>query len=186
MLLHVLPTLFRPEHLSQDVGSFEEIISIRYPLGSLFAGLSFLLLFAVDRLFLSKNHPHHHHHEISLSDLPGDERENPCDSIIVEIKNENTLEDSASRKDTGLKPLKAQAFVFVLALSLHSFLEGLGLSAIKREPELLSFVISLLSHKWLEAFALGATVLNAKFSKNVTFLLNLFYSTLTPIGKEMK
>ena len=83
---------------------------------------------------------------------------------------------------TDEKGSKMQAFVFVLALSLHSFLEGLGLGNISKEGELISYVIGLVSHKWLEAFALGMTVYNAKFSFTITSAFYLFYSVLTPIG----
>lgn len=219
MLLHVLPTLFEPENFmtmmnvnpnptnnnnleSVGISTYHEIVGFRYPLGCLFAGLSFLLLFAVDRLFLSKNHPHHHHHDISLSEPtdachhPSQQHQPqphgtgvdppdllaPVSSSSADLEAEKRRRESISAEKQHHAPLKAQAVVFVLALSLHSFLEGLGLCAISNRPELISFIISLLSHKWLEAFALGATVYNAKFSRKAMFSLNFFYSALTPVG----
>lgn len=75
-----------------------------------------------------------------------------------------------------------QAFVFVVALSLHSFLEGLGAAAQSNKENIFMYLISLFGHKWLEAFALGVNVLNAKFSAAFGFLLIAFYSSLTPLG----
>jgi zinc transporter ZupT len=178
MLLHVLPTLFLPQFIADPEVS-TDFIPIRYPLGPLFAGISFLLLFAVDRLFLSPGGPPHQHHAISLAEsaLPDIER-----TVHLDTVSSIEEEDAISEVKASARPRQTQAVVFVLALSLHSFLEGLGLSGIAREPELWSFVVALVSHKWLEAFALGATVLNARFSKRTTFALHLLYSLLTPIG----
>lgn len=85
-------------------------------------------------------------------------------------------------KESNEKASRAHAFIFVIALSLHSFLEGIGLSAISDWNKVLSYIIGLASHKWLEAFALGMTVYNARFSRRTNFILNLFYSSLTPLG----
>ena len=77
---------------------------------------------------------------------------------------------------------KIQCFVFVLALSMHSFLEGLGMATKNNERQLASFLISLFAHKWIEAFALGVTVFNAQFSTLYAFLLIIFYTVLAPVG----
>jgi len=77
---------------------------------------------------------------------------------------------------------QAQTFVFVVALSIHSFLEGLGMSSKSTWNSLLSFMISLFAHKWLEAFALGTSVAKACFSPLHAFLLIAVYALLTPAG----
>lgn len=187
MLLHVLPTLFQSDAVSSEDSSTSPLGegTIKYPLGCLFAGLSFLWLFAIDRLYLSKNHPHHAHNEIILdlpvmSTLPSSSK----DSSFLGTMDKDLLHvpNCGTDKSQDYTVQKTQAFVFVMALSLHSFLEGLGLASVKNETELYSFIISLFSHKWLEAFALGFTVMQARFTPCTTFILNFFYSTLTPIG----
>jgi len=77
---------------------------------------------------------------------------------------------------------KAHTFIFVIALSIHSFLEGLGMAALTNEERVIKFTIGLLAHKWLEAFALGVSVLKASFKSVYSFGLISVYSILTPLG----
>jgi zinc transporter 1/2/3 len=74
-----------------------------------------------------------------------------------------------------------KAIVFVIALSVHSFLEGLGISG-KSIKELAWYALGLVGHKWVEAFALGVSILTSPFSGRSVFLLILLYSSLTPLG----
>src|SRR5690606_36925400 len=67
----------------------------------------------------------------------------PVSSSSADLEAEKRRRESISAEKQHHAPLKAQAVVFVLALSLHSFLEGLGLCAISNRPELISFIISL-------------------------------------------
>lgn len=77
---------------------------------------------------------------------------------------------------------RTQALVFVVALSMHSFLEGLGMGTKNTKETLGLYLISLFGHKWLEAFALGVNVMNASFSRTYAAALIFFYSVLTPVG----
>ncbi|EJW01759.1 hypothetical protein EDEG_00350 [Edhazardia aedis USNM 41457] len=114
-------------------------------IGPLSAGLSFLLLVWIDKLYLAINQGEH-------------------DSVP---------------EDISLK----KAVVFVLALSIHSFLEGLGFAAkSNKRNDLGCYLLVILGHKWMEAFALGVSVANAPFIKNTANWLLILYSALTPIG----
>ena len=77
---------------------------------------------------------------------------------------------------------KLQTVIFVVALSVHSFLEGLGMVTKSTTKQLVSFLISLFMHKWIEAFALGTGVAKAAFSSAHNFWLIFLYSILTPLG----
>lgn len=77
---------------------------------------------------------------------------------------------------------QAQTMVFVFALSLHSYLEGLGAAGQCDWTGLSQFAFSLLGHKLLEAFALGVSVMRAGFSSGRTIAVLSFYSFLTPLG----
>ncbi|KAF7683227.1 Protein zntC [Astathelohania contejeani] len=76
---------------------------------------------------------------------------------------------------------QAQALLFVIALSMHSFLEGLGIPT-KTNIELLWYMIGLLGHKWVEAFALGVSIMISNFSQRTILYLLILYSALTPLG----
>jgi zinc transporter 1/2/3 len=167
-----------------------------YPWGPFFAGVSFLILFAVDRLFLTHSHcadahpptkavveksacshahhgqdHHHHHHEMSIQ--PDNEHGSCHEDDVIGGCHSDGINASST---------KAQTFVFVLALSIHSFLEGLGMATKNTSSSLVSFLISLFAHKWLEAFALGAGVAKACFSTAHSFCLIVIYALLTPVG----
>lgn len=77
-----------------------------------------------------------------------------------------------------------QTLVFVTALSVHSIVEGLGMATKNTKSSLRPFLFSLFAHKWIEAFALGASVMAAgtAFSPLFAFLISLAYSAFTPLG----
>ena len=77
---------------------------------------------------------------------------------------------------------KVQSLIFVAVLSFHSFLEGLAMSSIASNKDLISFCLSLFLHKVLEAFALGVNVFKAGFAAVHFASLIFLYSILTPIG----
>jgi len=74
------------------------------------------------------------------------------------------------------------AYIFFIALSIHSLMEGMGLGAQQTETGFLSIFIAIASHKLLEAFALGVSVYNGGFSRRISLTLLAFYSLLTPMG----
>lgn len=179
--------------------------------GLLASGFSFLVLLAIDRLFMhdhshdhshatpsstktmetsdchqdengdschhhhSDDHHHNHHTKIDLPcPLPQDE---DCGTCHEEDVMGGCHMDSLNKQST-----KSQALVFVVALSMHSFLEGFGIASKNDSTSLSSYMASMVFHKILEAFALGLNVLNANFSDSYTLGLILFYSILTPLG----
>ncbi|KAM0687359.1 hypothetical protein COBT_001406 [Conglomerata obtusa] len=126
MIFHIVPDLYEEKKF----------------LAPFCAGISFLFLFWIDKLYLQAQGEH--------DSLP--------DNITL-------------RKAT----------IFVVALSVHSFLEGIGLPA-KTGIKIKYYLLGLFGHKWIEAFALGVSINGAPFSKRAAFLLTLLYSSLTPLG----
>lgn len=90
----------------------------------------------------------------------------------VESEEQDSIPEGAGKKE---------ALVFILALSLHSFMEGLGMAS-KKGPKLIWYIVSILVHKWLEAILLGTSVLTSKINKTACFYLILIYSSLTSVG----
>jgi len=76
---------------------------------------------------------------------------------------------------------KQEAMIFIFALSLHSFMEGLGMGN-KKDEKLIYYMVSIFIHKWLEAIVLGTSVLTSSFSPAVSFVFLVIYSSLTSIG----
>lgn len=154
--------------------------------GSLAFGMSFFGLLAIDRLLLAhrhcssdqkekRRHAAKNDNDSSADYLPSSFEEGAgCHSV-------NALGgchvDGLERNST-----KVQSLVFVLALSVHSFVEGLAMHSIRTKSQLFSFTLSLLVHKCLEALALGLNIYKAQFEAFHFILLGLVYSLLTPIG----
>ncbi|KAM0675844.1 hypothetical protein GVAV_000619 [Gurleya vavrai] len=126
MIFHIVPDLYETKNF---VAPF-------------FAGVSFLFLFWIDKLYLQAQGEH--------DSLP---------------------ENVTMRK----------AVIFVVALSVHSFLEGIGLPA-KTDGQVMYYLLGLFGHKWIEAFALGVSINAAPFTRKAVFYLTLLYSSLTPFG----
>lgn len=135
-----------------------------FSLGLFLSGLSFIALLAVDVLVL--HHSHCDSKEGAGSKYGHDgERHEAIGSCTDVIKYSTS---------------KAQAFFFVVAISIHSFFEGLAFYNHAGH----TFKICIFVHKVIESFSLGLTVFSAGFSYAFGFLLMLVYSTLTPAGIE--
>ena len=217
LLMHMIPEIVAPH----SNGNCE------YQWGCFAAGVSFLLLFSVDRLFLShahceneetpkgghgghshddhshsnqadpKNIPHAHHHHGKECNHDHDHDHNDHTHSHSHARQPSSIEseelgphEDCHEADImggchmeGIRTSKSQlqTYVFVFCLSLHSLLEGLGVAG-KDESSLGNFLFGLFAHKWIEAFALGVTVLSARFSATKSFFLMGFYSILTPLG----
>jgi zinc transporter 1/2/3 len=194
-----------PAFLHSHTGQNKECSGHEYNFGPLFMGLSFLLLFAIDRLVgfgHSHDHDHSHDHEATnkmevLKSSPVDlnysvsQGHNPenshgcCETVKKGDYAESCHSDDVIggchmdylKKDTT----RAQALIFILALSIHSFLEGLALGPLGKGG-IISFSFGLIFHKVLESFALGVSIMRAQFKTSMNVTIITFYSILTPLG----
>ncbi|PRP83868.1 zinc/iron permease [Planoprotostelium fungivorum] len=76
----------------------------------------------------------------------------------------------------------AQAYIFLLAISLHSMFEGMGLGAQTDFSEVAGMLLAVFSHKWLEAFALGCSLHYAGIATRSMIAFLCAYSITTPLG----
>ncbi|GAM16957.1 hypothetical protein SAMD00019534_001320 [Acytostelium subglobosum LB1] len=76
----------------------------------------------------------------------------------------------------------SQAWIFMLALSVHSIFDGLGLGAETDPSNFYGLMVAVLAHKALDGFALGVPVFYAKFSRLQTALALSFCAAMTPLG----
>ena len=83
--------------------------------------------------------------------------------------------------DGGRLPLSS-AMVLLLALSFHSFLEGLGMGSAESHDDTLSLLLLIALHKGLAAFALGMSFLGAGLGRRATVVLGGTFALATPIG----
>ncbi|RVD93363.1 divalent heavy-metal cation transporter [Tubulinosema ratisbonensis] len=135
--------------------------------GLFLAGLVFVVLLAVDTLMLKHKHCESEKLEDHKKNTHGDHKDHKHD--------ETDCCTDAIKYSTS----KIQAFIFVLMISIHSFLEGLGIQSMKT-------IIALLVHKVIESISIGITIFTANFDFTFALLLNTTYSLLTPLGLLFK
>jgi len=75
----------------------------------------------------------------------------------------------------------AVAFVFLLAISCHSFIAGLGLGALTGSS-LWSGMIAIIAHKGMATFTLATCFLKANCTKVKLAIYILSFSLVTPLG----
>ncbi|EGG20086.1 zinc/iron permease [Cavenderia fasciculata] len=75
-----------------------------------------------------------------------------------------------------------QAWLFLVALSIHSILDGLGLGAETSKDGFYGLLVAVLAHKLLDGFALGVPMYFAKFSVLQTAMALVFCAAMTPLG----
>lgn len=161
ILLDLIP------HMSMNAHSHHHKEDL-YPL--LASGFCFLLLLAIDSIFLhseKKEHKKDHHHTQNCT------HQKECHENLGTC-NTAAIANSKSKKE---------AVLFLLAISIHSFLEGLALETDLKHIPLLA---GMLFHKVLESFAIGTSMHHSVFSNASKLSLLLVYSLLTPAAILIK
>ncbi|KAH9410808.1 ZIP zinc transporter [Ordospora pajunii] len=157
------------------------------------AGLSFILLLAIDSIVLKHDHcegseiAHSHqchgveHEHDRSEDANKTAEEMKCEESLKREEKKAQSENMGCCDTNAIKNAssKAQVFIFILGISIHSFFEGLAFNSIERIG---SLEIGLLFHKMLESFALGVPLFTSGMGFFSGLMLAVFYSALTPIG----
>jgi len=168
-----------------------------YPFSFLFCSASLLFLFCIDRLLLGGEHSHSDIEGIRNDKTP--DGEIPFDSSQTHIKTSELSQLPSSPDLKKPEEEKAQigrvtadtfatkeniitALVFVVALSIHSIFEGLGLGSENDQHGLTALILAIVAHKLLEAFALGLSVFYARFKMWQNLILLVVYACSTPVG----
>jgi len=165
-----------------------------YPWGAFFVCLGFLTTLFVEEivLYILEITEHKHYDPLVEPLIDGNTPETECNPEFV-LKKKSTL--SATMMETAIQDHcdhvhgahgviergMAVAFVFLLAISVHSFLAGLGVGALSG-PSLWSGMIAIIAHKGLATFTLSTCFIKAKCPQpRLTFYI-LVFSLVTPTG----
>lgn len=162
MLNDLMPHLVgHHEHTEVDTHKHEF-----YP-GILTAGITFIILLLLEKVFSQNGHGHTHSHEPD---------ENVVQIQIQPPNNENENEKfRCCGKNTVRNSVKFKAISFILIISIHGLLEGLGKMDLSR-------LIALYLHKAFESFSIGVTLGCFDLSLIFSFVLCGFNSLITPVG----
>ncbi|KAM0672665.1 hypothetical protein CWI42_100190 [Ordospora colligata] len=179
------------EHKEHDEASNDLHNDNQSALAFFTAGLSFILLLAIDSIVLKHDHCEGseiaHSHECHdagharSEDISKASGENKCNESLNKEEKKAQSESLGCCDTDAIKNAssKAQVFIFILGISIHSFFEGLAFNSIDRIG---SLEIGLLFHKMLESFALGVPLFTSGMGVFSGLMLAVFYSALTPIG----
>jgi zinc transporter 1/2/3 len=155
----------------------------------------------VDRAVQSEKHQYHqHHHHIQEEEEEHGRGHAHGEAIypshvarvVVGLDNtdeekqnlllEEQKEDSSHRETKQGFQSVGKAYLFLVALSIHSLFDGMSLGAQDSNSGFYGLAIAVLSHKLLDGFALGVPVFNAQFSKFQTLFSLGFCALMTPLG----
>lgn len=78
--------------------------------------------------------------------------------------------------------MESRAWLYVIALSLHAFFDGLAVGAETQVTSFYSILIAVAVHKAFDGLAVGAAVFPAGFSKLKSFTLLAVAAFMTPLG----
>ncbi|KAF7702758.1 Zinc transporter 7 [Cucumispora dikerogammari] len=142
------------------------------------SGITFMFLLAIDTLFL-----HHGECETSTKKKQKSECKDTSTHDHDEIYNESP-ESLGLCNTSSIKQTKTvlQALIFVGAISIHSFLEGLAANRSKTKTGISSYEVALVVHKILESIGLSISIQQTAFSKTVFFMLFSLFSIATPVA----
>lgn len=141
----------------------------------------FIALLALDTMFLhgkGEKHDHTHDREQDHEHTHGDD--NTHDHAHSHSHEHEHSLGTCNTAAISASASKLQAVLTLLAISVHSFFEGLAIGA--SESEGWTYLAGLLLHKILESFAISIAVFRSSLSLGVVYALILFYSLLTPLG----
>lgn len=171
-----------------------------YPFAELCAVGALLALVAVDKLIVdaaleSEYHVMHGHHSIHQSHHSADEIEriphehSPMHNHVAQALDQFRdayvgLEEQSEKRGHEKSHLKSvgTAYLFLVALSIHSVFDGLGLGAEQTENGFFGLLVAVAGHKLLDGFALGIPIFYAQFSKFQSLFSLAFCAAMTPLG----
>ncbi|ORD94991.1 ZIP family transporter [Enterospora canceri] len=163
----------------------------------LYIGLVVLALIAVESIFVKEHHHEHHHEEVvrgesgSNSTLNSEKGDQP---VTFETNVEKTekipcTHDSSTEEEDffgqhHLEFIKTTGnytslCIFLFAISLHSFLEGLDTTC---ATIFSSHIVGLLLHKCAESLSIGMALYSSKLKKSHATLLLCCFVLLTPVA----
>jgi zinc transporter 1/2/3 len=143
-----------------------------YPFAELIVGGTLIILIGIDKILVHRGLSGHNHKE-------NDHGDHGHNHMVVDLPKGGENDISKIR---GGDYHAGQAWIFFVALSIHSIFDGFSLGAETTETGLTSVMIAILAHKLLDGFSLGVPVYLAKFPlwKSLSFLI--FCAAMTPLG----
>lgn len=151
--------------LSESDDLMRDTINPSFPLSYVLALIGFVGVFLLEKVVFA------HNHATSYTTMKDEEDEKY-----------GTFEPENSQSHAEQSGLFAYILTFVL--SLHSLVSGVALGMDTNLSTLISLFVAIISHKWIEAFALGVAINKVQSEGHLvrTAKLVLLYSIMEPLG----
>jgi len=154
-----------------------------FPLGFFLLGIGGLLILFVEKVMLGKEHHDlGHGHAHPDQDLEQGHYHPPINAP------EGTDPGSMEAPLLTAPPPPPRSvslitsIVLVVALGVHSFIEGLALGIIETATEALLLFIAIIAHKWAETAALSIAFITAGLKVKINIIIIIVFSLITPVG----
>eukprot|EP01111_Echinosteliopsis_oligospora_P012667 TRINITY_DN4371_c0_g1_i1.p1 TRINITY_DN4371_c0_g1~~TRINITY_DN4371_c0_g1_i1.p1 ORF type:complete len:309 (-),score=68.83 TRINITY_DN4371_c0_g1_i1:70-996(-) len=149
---------------------------LHFPLAFLLSIAGFMVTFFIEKVVFSHAHGGHGHDEENYVTFDEKKEYGAADKSNLSGSYELLSADGLMKKK-GI-------FIYLLTavLSIHSVISGVAMGMETEFAALLSLFIAIISHKWIEAFALGVAIQNSHPRVSRMVKLILMYSAMEPVG----
>jgi len=167
--------------LAEATHSFHDVLSFDVPVSLILTPVGFLLVFFIEKvIFLGSD---------CLETNESNESLNDDDSLLSKSYSSDSF-----RRLQKLDPLghhahvqltttnKVLPFLLLFILSFHGFLAGIVLGLQNTINEFTTILGAILSHQWIEAFALGVSMLRNEVRVSKLIKCVILYSIMVPVG----
>jgi zinc transporter 1/2/3 len=158
--------------LAESDDLLHETLHLHIPLSYILSIVGFIAVFFVEKILLSS---HAHGPYLNLDE------KNSKDSKGRDDEKYGVLDEGVPHhaSEQGMF-----AYILTFVLSVHSLISGVALGMDNLLSTLISLFVAIISHKWIEAFALGVAINKVQTEDLIprTFKLILLYSLMEPLG----
>eukprot|EP00767_Chilomastix_cuspidata_P001750 gnl/Chilomastix_cuspidata/1878.p1 GENE.gnl/Chilomastix_cuspidata/1878~~gnl/Chilomastix_cuspidata/1878.p1 ORF type:complete len:345 (-),score=126.33 gnl/Chilomastix_cuspidata/1878:145-1134(-) len=178
-LLHLLP---------EAIEDFSDLTNADYPYIELLAMFGFLLIFAIEYIFIDRDahemfHAHGHLSEHSSSSInidSGNPESNPPDDQMTLQTRRARGADGVAASLIAYKPLTV--WVLLIALSVHSIITGFGMGVQSDTGDIVVYFIAVISHKIVATFSMSVSIIRSPIPFGMGIGMNVVLCCMTPLG----
>ncbi|NXX77613.1 S39A1 protein, partial [Urocolius indicus] len=161
-----------PDYLSSISAALEGLrITLQFPLPEFILAMGFFLVLVLEQVALAQQEPSSSSSS-SSSSIPEETR-----ALLAP----GSIQSPSPRPGAGARSA-VRAGLLVLALALHSVLEGLALGLQEAEGAVLRVCLALLLHKCAVAFSLALKLLRGRLRPPAVAACLLLFAMMSPLG----
>jgi len=150
--------------LAESLETLNHEVNVEYPIGLLLSALGFLFTFFIENLFFDHQH-----------------NQNETEPLLKK-ETEPLLKKETNKSTNTQNQTSIGSLLFIIVLSVHSFISGVTVGIQSDSNSFISIVVAIGVHKWIEAFAIGVTLIRMGEIGSKLIMKVAIYSSMEPIG----